>query len=121
MNLFDVADGTGTDNFHGFAKSVFGRPLVAHLSDDASFFGDLLHGASFPNRPCQRLLAVDMLAHTHRFNGRCRMVMVRRADGHDVNFVTQAVQHFTIVRELFGILELTALLFQCSPVNVAES
>ena len=76
--------------------------------------------ASFVHRMRQWFLAINMLLHPHRFDGGGGMVMVRRADGHDVDLVTKLVEHLAIIGKLLRVGKLAPLLRQRSSVNVAQ-
>ena len=121
MNLRHVTNRAGPNDFDGFTKSVFGRPLIAHLSHNTHFSGDFTHHAGFTNGPGQWLLAVDMLLHLHGLDGRSRMRMVRRADRHDVHFVAELIQHFAEVRELLSVVEFFCFLVKRSTIDVTNA
>ena len=121
MDLFQAANRTRPQHFHSFTQSVLRRTLVAHLSDNTHLLRRLTHNASFPNRVRQRFLAIHMFFHSHRVDGGNGMGVVGRTDRDDVDLVTQFIQHFAIILELFGLWKLAAFLCQPLPVHVTQA
>ena len=48
------------------------------------------------------------------------MGVIRRADGDDVNLVTEGIEHLTEVGELASLGKLTRFLVEGSPIDVTE-
>ena len=81
VDLAHLADGTRTHQLCTAAEARVGRALVAHLGAHPFLTCRLAHQASFPDRVGQRLLAIDVLAQTHRrHRGRGVRVVGRRDD-----------------------------------------
>ena len=83
-----------------FAHRIVGGELVAHLRGDVVFACQLAQPAGLPDGVCERLLAMDVLAHPHRLGGHHRVVVVGDAHRHRVDAVAELVEHVAVVGEL---------------------
>jgi hypothetical protein len=85
------------NDFDSSTQAIASAPLVAHLSGHFFLLGDLAHHARFINRVSERLLAIDVFAHSHGHDtGRC-VDVVRGADHDGVDLFSHLLEHLPVV------------------------
>ena len=98
MELFDVADGAGLDEFVGKAPAVSGVSLVPHLGDDTSVLGiGLGQVLGFTNRPRQGLFGIAVNTVADRGHGGPVMGVIGGGNKNDVKFLGVFLEHLTPV------------------------
>src|SRR5829696_808488 len=78
VNGVNLANGSSPNPLADAANGTAGMTLVAELGDNFVFVSRGHEFAGFVDRVGERLLAIDMLAVSHRFHGDDRVGMVRR-------------------------------------------
>ena len=97
MDISNVTNDSGTDNFDNASVIVFGVNLSAELSSDTLFSGGRGNQTSFKDGVRQGFFAVNMLSSTNSTERSRSMVMVGGTDHNSVNLVTFSDQHFAII------------------------
>ena len=78
--------------------STTGRPLIAHLRNDAVLSRNLAEHLVFPKRTNKRLLHIAVEAELHCGNSYCRMHVVGRRHCNRIDITLLALEHFAPVR-----------------------
>ena len=118
VHLCNISNRTTLNNFNCLAQAILARALITHLCDNAHLLGCLSHQSSFMNGPCQRLLAIHMFLHLHCLECRNRMSVIRGADRHNIDLISELLKHFSKIIELAGVWKLSRLFIEGSSVDV---
>ncbi len=92
MRLPNRTDNAGLNQFHHPSIIVARVDLRAHLRGDAGLARGLGDDARLMHIAGQRFLAIDVLAHLQRGQGREGVGVLRRADDHGVQILGLVVE-----------------------------
>ena len=93
IDFSDLSDHTALYGFYRTTHSVVGVALVSELGSHLHLVGDPGQFPAFPCRMCQRLLAVDMLAHQHGLPGGMKVRVVWSAHHHRIDGLVHFIKH----------------------------
>ena len=93
MEFFDLADGAGADDFDGTARAFHGMALLAHLGNNAGFFGFLLHPVHLVDGVGEGFFAVDVESVLHSGDGSNGVRVIRGTDDDGVEVFGLFVEH----------------------------
>jgi hypothetical protein len=97
VDFLHLADRASLDDLRGHAIVGGGMNLDAHLRDNFLLLGQLGHAADFVQAVGERLLAVDVLAESHRADTHRRVHVVGCGNVHTVDLVGFLLQHLAPV------------------------
>src|SRR5262249_60084723 len=106
MDPADLAEHTGSEDFHDLPVILASVDLRAHLGLDVLAGGRFHHYPDFMDRVSQWLLAVDVLAGAHGCHANDCLGVVRSADDDGINITP--VQQPAVVLDKGGLGETPA-------------
>lgn len=121
MEFFDLADGAGADDFDGAARAFHGMALLAHLGNNAGFFGFLLHPVHLVDGVGEGFFAVDVEAVLHSGDGGSGVGVIRGADDDGVEVFGLFFEHGSEVTVAGGVWVFAVGAGCAGVVDVSES
>ena len=103
VNLADLAEDAGLDQFHQPTRVGVAVALVAHLRGDFVFTRNLGHLARLGHGVGERFLAINVFATLYRGEGRGGVHVVGRGNGHRVDVSAFLLEHDAKILEAFGL------------------
>ena len=120
VGFLHLADRPRLDQFHCTAIRIPSMNLRSHLGRNLTFlFGILfLHPPGLLYRMGKWFLTINMLPGSHRGDRCKRVMMIRRANDHRINF--RVAHDFPPISRCFGILKLCLDRLEDISVNITE-